>query len=155
MAGADNLLAPLARTCRCRPRMPGLLESLAQRGLNESDIDSVACRPCRRRSRRLLSACGSKRSSMPKVLLSSGVDQSWRRVSSSSMGRLHASIRLDLIRLSICSSCSSSENPAVASIPPHFCHESPWLAGGDGYPCDPIRPLGIFSHCQRLRLGNS
>jgi len=41
MAGADNLLAPLARTCRCQPRIPGLLESLAQRGLNESDIDSV------------------------------------------------------------------------------------------------------------------
>ena len=41
MAGADNLLAPLARTCRCQPRPAGLLESLARRGLNEGDIDTV------------------------------------------------------------------------------------------------------------------
>jgi len=41
MAGADNLLAPLARKCGCQPRPAGLLESLARRGLNEDDIDTV------------------------------------------------------------------------------------------------------------------
>lgn len=41
MAGADNLLASPPRTCRCQPRMPGLLDSLAQRGLDENDIDAV------------------------------------------------------------------------------------------------------------------
>ncbi|MVW88408.1 MBL fold metallo-hydrolase [Pseudomonas sp. PB101] len=41
MAGAENLLAPLARNCGCQPQTPGLLESLARRGLKEGDIDSV------------------------------------------------------------------------------------------------------------------
>lgn len=41
MAGADNLLASPPRSCRCQPRMPGLLESLAQRGMDENAIDSV------------------------------------------------------------------------------------------------------------------
>jgi len=41
MAGADSLLVPPPRTCRCQPRMPGLLECLAQRGLSENDIDAV------------------------------------------------------------------------------------------------------------------
>jgi glyoxylase-like metal-dependent hydrolase (beta-lactamase superfamily II) len=41
MSGADNLLAPPARTCRCQPRTAGLLESLAQRSLAEDDIDAV------------------------------------------------------------------------------------------------------------------
>ncbi|MNQ78920.1 Metallo-beta-lactamase superfamily protein [compost metagenome] len=41
MAGADALLAPPQRTCRCQPRVVGLLESLAQRGLDENAIDTV------------------------------------------------------------------------------------------------------------------
>ncbi|UVJ46322.1 MBL fold metallo-hydrolase [Pseudomonas sp. LS1212] len=41
LAGADALLAPPARTCRCQPRTAGLLESLAQRGLGEDDIHAV------------------------------------------------------------------------------------------------------------------
>lgn len=41
VAGAETLLAPPPRTCRCQPRVPGLLETLAQLGLGESDIDSV------------------------------------------------------------------------------------------------------------------
>jgi glyoxylase-like metal-dependent hydrolase (beta-lactamase superfamily II) len=41
MAGADGLLAPPHRDCRCRPRKPGLLDSLAQRGLDENAVDAV------------------------------------------------------------------------------------------------------------------
>lgn len=41
MAGADSLLAPSPRICRCHPRMPGLVESLAQHGLDENAIDVV------------------------------------------------------------------------------------------------------------------
>nr|WP_218584004.1 MBL fold metallo-hydrolase [Pseudomonas akapageensis] len=41
LAGADGLLAPPPRKCRCQPTIPGLLESLAQRGLGEGDIHAV------------------------------------------------------------------------------------------------------------------
>jgi glyoxylase-like metal-dependent hydrolase (beta-lactamase superfamily II) len=41
VAGADALLGPKPRTCRCQPRVPGLLESLAQHGLGEGDIHAV------------------------------------------------------------------------------------------------------------------
>jgi len=41
VAGAEALLAPSPRTCRCQPRTPGLLETLAKLGLGESDIDAV------------------------------------------------------------------------------------------------------------------
>ncbi|MFY0727315.1 MBL fold metallo-hydrolase [Pseudomonas sp. NFX15] len=41
MAGADSLLASPPRTCRCQPRVPGLLDSLALRALDENDIDVV------------------------------------------------------------------------------------------------------------------
>lgn len=41
LAGTDALLAPLPRACRCQPAVPGLLESLAQHGLGEDDIDFV------------------------------------------------------------------------------------------------------------------
>ena len=41
VAGADALLPQAPRSCRCQPRTPGLLESLARQGLEESDIDAV------------------------------------------------------------------------------------------------------------------
>jgi glyoxylase-like metal-dependent hydrolase (beta-lactamase superfamily II) len=41
LAGADALLAPIPRACRCQPSVSGLLESLAQHGLGEDDIDAV------------------------------------------------------------------------------------------------------------------
>ncbi|NWL77647.1 hypothetical protein DM872_12360 [Pseudomonas taiwanensis] len=41
MAGSEPLLAPVPRTCRCQPQPLGLLDSLAQRGLDEDDIDTV------------------------------------------------------------------------------------------------------------------
>lgn len=41
MAGSEPLLAPVPRTCRCQPQPLGLLDSLAQRGLDEHDIDVV------------------------------------------------------------------------------------------------------------------
>lgn len=41
LAGAETLLAPVPRTCRCQPQPLGLLDSLAQRGLDEDDIDVV------------------------------------------------------------------------------------------------------------------
>ena len=41
MAGADGLLASGHRNCRCHPREPGLLESLAQHGLDENAVDAV------------------------------------------------------------------------------------------------------------------
>ena len=41
LAGTDALLAPIPRTCRCRPSVFGLLENLAQHGLCEDDIDAV------------------------------------------------------------------------------------------------------------------
>ncbi|WP_338586513.1 MBL fold metallo-hydrolase [Pseudomonas sp. MAG733B] len=41
LSGADALLAPPPRTCRCQPRVMGLLDNLAQHGLCEDDIDAV------------------------------------------------------------------------------------------------------------------
>ncbi|PPK35102.1 hypothetical protein CD175_30190 [Pseudomonas laurylsulfatiphila] len=41
VAGAEALLAPPPRTCRCQPRAPGLLDTLAKLGLGEGDIDAV------------------------------------------------------------------------------------------------------------------
>lgn len=41
LAGADALLAPAPRTCRCQPGNPGLLDSLGRYGLNEHDIHVV------------------------------------------------------------------------------------------------------------------
>lgn len=41
LAGAAALLAPLRRTCSCQQHAPGLLDSLAQHGLAESDISAV------------------------------------------------------------------------------------------------------------------
>ncbi|MHC8380918.1 MBL fold metallo-hydrolase [Pseudomonas sp. LB3P14] len=41
LAGADALLAPAPRTCRCQPGSPGLLDSLGRYGLNEHDIHVV------------------------------------------------------------------------------------------------------------------
>ncbi|WCM49140.1 MBL fold metallo-hydrolase [Pseudomonas sp. WJP1] len=41
LAGASALLAPPRRACTCQKHVPGLLESLAQQGLTESDINTV------------------------------------------------------------------------------------------------------------------
>lgn len=41
LAGVSALLAPLRRTCSCQKHSPGLLDSLAQQGLAESDISAV------------------------------------------------------------------------------------------------------------------
>ncbi|MFK0087318.1 MBL fold metallo-hydrolase [Pseudomonas sp. NPDC090755] len=41
LASSDMLLAPLPRTCRCQNHTPSLLDSLAQAGLTEQDIDLV------------------------------------------------------------------------------------------------------------------
>ncbi|MCY1278284.1 putative quorum-quenching lactonase YtnP [compost metagenome] len=41
LAGAEALLAPPPRTCRCQRHAPGLLDSLAQHGLGEGDIHAV------------------------------------------------------------------------------------------------------------------
>ncbi|MCY1291853.1 hypothetical protein D9M70_410570 [compost metagenome] len=41
LAGAEALLAPLPRGCRCQPQPNGLLERLAVLGLGERDIDVV------------------------------------------------------------------------------------------------------------------
>lgn len=41
LAGADALLAPTPRTCRCQPGVPGLLDRLSQHGLTERDIHVV------------------------------------------------------------------------------------------------------------------
>lgn len=41
LAGSDALLAPLPRTCRCQSPAFGLLDSLAQQGLRETDIHLV------------------------------------------------------------------------------------------------------------------
>ncbi|QHD01467.1 hypothetical protein PspS04_14360 [Pseudomonas sp. S04] len=41
LAGSEALLAPLPRTCRCQQHPKGLLDSLAQHGLGEADIDVV------------------------------------------------------------------------------------------------------------------
>ncbi|MCY1283606.1 putative quorum-quenching lactonase YtnP [compost metagenome] len=41
LAGAEALLAPLPRTCRCQPQPKGLLDGLAALGLGEGDIHAV------------------------------------------------------------------------------------------------------------------
>lgn len=41
LAGSEALLAPAPRTCRCQQHPQGLLDSLAQLGLSERDIDVV------------------------------------------------------------------------------------------------------------------
>ncbi|MNJ10805.1 putative quorum-quenching lactonase YtnP [compost metagenome] len=41
IAGADSLLAPPRRTCRCQPYIAGLLDTLMLLGVNEADVDAV------------------------------------------------------------------------------------------------------------------